>query len=129
MAGKTEVAKRALTMALGAIVLWAPWAAWANHEHGWDAASKAAVTQSSLSFFITLFMTASIEAIAARDYSPWRQWLYSITGPCAVVLFGLVAVHLLVGTPNWLLTIAPSIVIGLLYTSFYSFWRSKQLVS
>lgn len=113
-------------MALGAIVLWAPWAAWANYDYGWDAASKAAITQSTMSFFITLFMTASIEAIAAKDYSAWRQWGYSIMGPCAVVLFSLVAVHLWVGTPNWALTIAPSVVIGLVYTSVYSFWRSAN---
>jgi hypothetical protein len=119
------MAKRAFSMAAGAILLWAPWAAWANHEYGWSIASRAALTQSSLSFFITLFMTFSIEAIAARQYSPWRQWSYSILGPCAVVLFFLVTVHLWVGTPNWLLTIAPSIVIGLVYTSIYSFWRSQ----
>ena len=112
-------------MALGAILLWAPWAAWANYEHGFEAAYRAAITQSSMSFVITLFMTVSIEAIAAREYSPWRQWTYSILGPCALVLACLIAVHLLVGTPNWLLTIAPSIAIGLTYTSFYSFWRSS----
>jgi hypothetical protein len=116
-------------MALGAIVLWAPWAAWANHEFGWDAASRAAVTQSTMSFFITLFMTFSIEAISARQYSPWRQWSYSVLGPCAVVLFFLVVVHLLAGTPNWLLTIAPSIVIGLTYTTIYSFWRNQRTTS
>lgn len=116
---------RGVTMALGAILLWAPWAAWANYEHGFEAAYRAAIAQSSMSFVITLFMTVSIEAIAARDYSPWRQWAYSILGPCALVLACLIAVHLLVGTPNWLLTIAPSIAIGLTYTSFYSFWRSS----
>lgn len=116
---------RGVTMALGAILLWAPWAAWANYEHGFEAAYRAAIAQSSMSFVITLFMTVSIEAIAARDYSPWRQWAYSILGPCALVLTFLIAVHLLVGTPNWLLTIAPSIAIGLTYTSFYSFWCSS----
>lgn len=121
-----DMAKRALTMALGAILLWAPWAAWANYEYGWEVASRAAITQSSLSFFITLFMTFSIEAIAARQYSPWRQWSYSILGPCAVVLFLLVTVHLWAGTPNWLLTIAPSVLIGVVYTSAYSFWRSQR---
>lgn len=123
---RRKMALRGVSMALGAILLWAPWAAWANYDYGWDAAFKAALTQASLSFFITLFMTLSMEAIAARDYSPWRQWSYSILGPCAVVLCCLVAVHLWAGTPNWALTITPSIVVGVVYTSAYSFWRSAR---
>lgn len=124
-----QIAARAISMALGAILLWAPWAAWANYDYGVDAAYKAAITQASLSFCITLFMTASIEAIAAREYSAWRQWSYSMLGPCAVVLCCLIAVHIWAGTPNWLLTITPSIVVGVVYTSFYSFWRSVRPVA
>lgn len=123
---RRKIALRGITMALGAIFLWAPWAAWANYDYGFDVAYKAALTQASLSFFITLFMTLSMEAIAARNYSPWRQWSYSILGPCGAVSCCLVAVHLWVGTPNWLLTITPSVLVGLVYTSAYSFWRSEK---
>lgn len=119
------IIRRALVTTVLALLLWAPWAAWANYDHGSEAAFRAALTQVVLSLVITMVMTLGVGYIAAQNYSPWRQWTYSLLGPSLLVLIFMIAGHLWAGTPNWGLTITPSIIIGVLYCSFFSFWRSS----
>lgn len=119
------IIRRAFVTTAVALVLWAPWAAWANYDHGAEAAWRAAVTQVCLSVVITLVMSLGVGYIAAQNYSPWRQWIYSLLGPSLLVLVLMIVGHLWAGTPNWPLTITPSIIIGVLYCSFFSFWRSE----
>lgn len=120
------IIRRALVTTILALLIWAPWAAWANHDHGADAALKAALTQLVLSVVITMVMTLGVGYIAAQNYSPWRQWAYSLLGPSLLVLIFMIAGHIWAGTPNWPLTITPSIIVGVLYCSFFSFWHSSS---
>jgi peptidoglycan/LPS O-acetylase OafA/YrhL len=113
-------ARRLALLALGAMVLYGAWAAWANHGHGSAASVRAFFVQGGSSAFTTTLIGSVVEA--------GRRWLgsgrgasivASIGGACAAVGFH-VTMNLIAHTPELLRTITPSAVMAFVFAGVYA---------
>jgi len=107
---------RSLVAATAAGVGYGAWAWFANSAAGDEAALKAALVQGGYSFVLTFLMTHV------------TQWLYCYTGglvwlttllSSVLLLITAYAIHVIAGTPEVGLTIAPGFTIGTVYTAFF----------
>lgn len=117
-----------LRIGAAAFVLYGGWAAWANHDHGWPATAKAALTQGLLSFCVTVFMTIFMHETYRRLAGWPGRPVLTATGPLSFVLSLMAIAHVSVGTPNVIKTIAPSAVIGFIYCVIYT-WTLTRIQS
>lgn len=107
--------------AFAAFLGYGAWAWFANMEHGDDMAFRAALTQGTYSFIITLILTGLMECLFSR-LSSWPEhsrFLGSTIPVCLVLYFSSYSVNYLAGTPNILLTILPGAILSTLYTFSY----------
>lgn len=84
-------------------------------------ALRAALTQGSYSFVITLILTGLMEWLFSC-LSGWqkRDRFYASTLPvCLLLYLSSYTVNFLAGTPNILLTILPGAILSTLYTFSY----------
>lgn len=116
---------RGLLAATAAMLLQASWAAYANHAHGWQYSARAAVAQGASSFFMTFLITLVIEALFSlfKNYPAPLRLLLIFVLAVLTMLAMQIGVHLLAGTPELLLTIAPPATIGTGYCFFYTLGR------
>lgn len=105
--------------ALAAFIGYGAWAFYANHSYPFAISLKAAMTQGSYSFMLTLTLSWGME------------WLHQTLGanmgrlPLTVILTCLFlyatswGINALLGTPEIFLTILPGAIIGTIYTFSY----------
>lgn len=103
----------------GAALLWGSWAAIVHRHYDLHTQAMAALTQAFISAFFTLIGATVLETIFAR--SP-----IAIRVPAAALCtFGFIfssvmIIHTLSGTPNILLTIAPTMTLSFFYCFGYA---------
>jgi hypothetical protein len=116
---------RMLVPSFAGLVFYGAWAYWINSDHGQLAALKAAGTQGSYSFVITLSLALTIEwlfqLMKPLRYRSW--WVGSIA--CLSLYATSWGVNVLSDTPNILLTILPGAAVSTLYTAMYIMTLSK----
>ncbi len=118
--GRPQGLWRALVLGVGAALLYGSWAYFANHEVGVGAGLRAACVQALLSFTATVVLVSLVEHLFAAARNPgWGFWLAGFGGSCTGALV-MASVHGIAGTPNLLLTIAPSLVIGTTFCFVYA---------
>lgn len=90
-------------------------------NHGADMALRAALTQGSYSFVITLILTGLMEWLFSclSDWPKHRRFYGSTIPVCLLLYFSSYSVNYLAGTPNILLTILPGAILSTLYAFSY----------
>src|SRR5690242_16720589 len=115
MPARLRKVKRVAALSAGAFVLYGAWAAWANHEHGASWAVRAFFVQGASSATTTALIGGVVEVIRARlGVGRASTVAAAFLGACGASAFHLV-VHLIVGTPEILRTIAPSVVMAFVF--------------
>lgn len=110
---------RSLLAGLAGFVGYGAWAWYANLDHGSEIAMRSGFVQGGYSLVLTFLMTIVTEALYLR----WQQLSGAVVRTTLVVSTILFAsaftIHLLVGTPEILMTITPGFIIGTIYTYVY----------
>lgn len=91
------------------------WAVWANFDAGLEVALRAGLLQGTMSFIVTLSGTGIMKRLFAGNGPTWWRFCRAFGGAMAGIYVVIVTAHLLNGTPNILLTLAP----GLPITTFF----------
>ena len=120
MTARSTALRRSAVMAAGAFVLYGGWAAYANRAYGLATAFKAAVTQGAISFLVTLFMTLILEFIFHSIGPKFLRFIVTAVGTQTVVAVMTFTVHYIVGTPEILVTMAPSFIVSSTYSILYT---------
>ena len=101
------------------------WAYFANIGYGSGTALKAALTQGSYSFVVTLVLTLFMEFTYRLSEKPWLRFNLTFTLTCLLLYATSWGVNALAGTPKILLTILPGAVISTCYTFSYTLALGK----
>lgn len=113
-------AGRAQLVAVGAAWFWGSWGFWMNISHGWRIALMVGLTQGTLNFVTNLIGTHILEFFFFRfSTQPWVQAPLAFFGTYSITLSVIFAAHLAVGTPELVLTLAPSISVSMVLTMIY----------
>lgn len=114
-------ALRLLVSASAGLLAYGAWAFIANMEHGNSMAYRAAITQGSYSFVITLLLTGIMEwSFKLHQGSSQRMRFWKTCIPVCVLLYlSSWVVNFLAGTPNIFLTILPGAILSSVYTFSY----------
>ena len=95
---------------LGAL-FYGGWGVFANSAHGAAIAVRAGCAQGAMSFVVTLTGVTLMRRLYGRSGHPLTRGARAALGALAVIYSLIVGVHLLVGTPEILLTLAPGLPI------------------
>lgn len=104
---------------LGAMV-YGLWALYANRSAGWPHATLIGVTHWMMSVVITMSCVALMRTLFWLPGTARRGVLLAIAGSLAATYTLLVGVHLYIGTPNILLTLAPGMAPTIGFAVVYS---------
>ena len=111
---------RSISSACVASTIYGGWGFFANHSHGTAIAVRVMLAQAAASFAMTFVTTMLIEAILARlgrrRFAAAQTIVYTFVLCQALVLL----VHLAVGTPEILRTMAPNLIVGISFTTAYT---------
>lgn len=118
-AARRTAALRVLVLTLLAALVYGGWAFAVNLKHGAAPALRAGCLQGMSSATTTLVMSAAVERLhAMRVGRPLRRivaWLVPASlGACLHL-----SIHLAAGTPEVLVTILPSVVLGVVFAGTY----------
>ncbi len=118
--------KRRLIPSILALVGYGAWAFFANHEYVVSTALKAAVTQGTISFTLTLSINVFIEWLL-KQFSAVKVkvFLVGMTASLCLIVVSY-TINWLAKTPNILMTIFPGSVIGSVYATSYAFLCKRQ---
>lgn len=116
---------RSIVSGLLGFLAYGGWACYANYDYGLEVATKAAFTQGSYSFIVTLVMTLFMEALFRLIANPTLRFCVTFFGTCAVLYTTSWGVNALMGTPEIFMTILPGIIIGTAYTFGYTLSLSR----
>lgn len=118
--------------ALGALVYGA-WAYFVNRHAGMAHASLIGATHWMMSVAITMACVGLMRGLFGLARRPWVGALLSVSGSLGATYSVLIGVHLWIGTPHILLTLAPGLLptIGFatIYTSLLLRERSRPPVT
>lgn len=103
----------------GAMLLWGGWAAIVHQGHPLPVQLKAAVTQAAISGGFTLLGVLLLEAVFARARRRWRVPVAGLT-TFFCILVSVLTIHHWAGTPNVLLTVAPTLTLSFFYCLGYA---------
>ena len=110
---------RSLFAGLAGFAGYGAWAWYANLDHGDFIAMRSGLVQGGYSLVLTFLMTLVTEILYLRFHGIRYAHLVS-TALISVILFvSAYSIHMLVGTPEILMTIFPGWIIGTIYTFFY----------
>ena len=125
---KIALEKKSNSVLLGvlAFLLYGSWAVFANWEYGLKKSLTAGLVQGIVSFLTTTFIMLLMIWLFELGRSSLTRFLYAVTGTNAIAISGMVCAHLIVGTPDILQTILPSMVVGFSLTVVYSSARLRQ---
>jgi hypothetical protein len=112
-------ALRSLGAGLAGFVVYGGWAYWANLGHGQAMGMRAGLLQGGYSFALTFFSTLMMEWLYRRCAGHAHARLLTIAATGAILLAVPATLHMLAGTPEILMTVAPGFAIGMVYTTVY----------
>lgn len=92
------------------------WAYFVNMGHGQDLATMVGLVQGGYSFALTFFMTLLTEWLFRKCNG---RLAMIMTIVCTALFIMPYVIHILIGTPEILMTILPGFVMGTFYTGFY----------
>lgn len=116
---RSGLARSLVSGAIG-FVGYGGWAFSANLAYGLEAAVKAALTQGSYSFALTLVITVLMEYLYGLLAKPLLRFCVTFFGTCTVLYSTSWGVNFLAGTPEIFMTILPGMIIGTIYTLGYT---------
>jgi hypothetical protein len=111
---------RSLLIAAGAFIVYSGWAVYANWEYGFHKCFVASLTQGTISFLSTAFMTMGMEEVFHRMDTGVLRFITTALGPQTMVAIITATSHYVVGTPEILVTMAPSLIIGTTFCILYT---------
>ena len=120
MAARKTALRRSALMAAGAFVVYGGWAAYANHSYGLVTSLVSGVTQGTISFLVTAFMTLILETIFHSIGSKVLRFVVTALGAQAMVACATFTVHYIVGTPKIIVTMTPSFIVSSIYSVAYT---------
>jgi hypothetical protein len=110
---------RSLVLAVLGGLSYGAWAAYANAEHGVDAAVRAGVTQGALSFATTFGITVVGDSALRWFRRGAAQLAAVIVTTPAMMGAALTTIHTWSGTPDVVETILPSVIGGTVFATMY----------
>lgn len=117
---------RSLLSGIAGFVVYGGWAYFVNAEHGQELAMMIGLVQGSYSFALTFVMTLVTEWLFRRCNGQFAMIMGVV---CTALFVTPYAIHMLIGTPEILMTILPGFVIGSIYTGVYVMGLKKVEVS
>jgi hypothetical protein len=120
MSRRREELRRSLLIAAGSFVAYGSWAAFANWAHGPRVYVVSGLTQASISFVVTATLALGMEAVFRRLRSGLLRFVVTALGPQSAVAALTAAAHWAVGTPEILMTMAPSLIVGAVFCLLYT---------
>ena len=110
---------RSLLAGLAGFVGYGAWAWYANLDHGADIAMRSGVVQGGYSLALTFLMTLVTEYLYSKLMNVAAGIIVTTVLVSAILFSSAYTIHMLVGTPEILMTIIPGFIIGTLYTYIY----------
>lgn len=97
------------------------WAIWANSDHGLPIALRAGAIQGSMSFVVTLSGTTLMKRLFLGQAALWLRFIRASVGALLLIYSVIIGTHLLNGTPQILLTLAPGLPITIFFCFSYCY--------
>lgn len=116
---------RALISAVTIGSLFFFWAMFVNWGHGLDQALRAGAGQGSVSFTVSMSMAFMLEFFYFLPENKSLRIPFSVVMTMSIVIAVTAVVHVLIGTPEIIRTMALPFVMGVVYTSVYGFRLSR----
>lgn len=101
--------------AILAAIIYGGWAAYANYSHGFNASVMASAVQAIYAFTSTFIVGRIAEKVYVRFGCGFKGITVGFIIAFLVMLIIPIAVHLLAGTPEIIMTILPGLIWGALY--------------
>jgi hypothetical protein len=101
------------------------WAMFANSGYGSDVAMRSGIVQGTYSLILTFLMTLVTERLFERLGGLSGGRVLTVTVVAGILFVSAYSIHMLVGTPEILMTILPGFVIGTIYTLVYVLGLSR----
>lgn len=118
--------QEALLLSFLATVPYSLWGMFINWDYGTLVVVKVAITQSVLSFTVTLTMTRLLQLLFSKFTHPKLRFVCTWLGTVLIINTFVFTAHTVVGTPERLATMAPGIVAGFIYTLMYTIRMSSD---
>ena len=106
--------KKLLINGIGAFVIYAVWAYFAND----GSAVRSAFMQGSMSFLMTIFLAIMLEFIYKKATSAISAIIFALLLIWSIMALQAI-VHYFIGTDNIFMTILPGLVLGTVYVVVY----------
>lgn len=97
------------------LLFYGGWGVWANSAYGWSVALRSGAAQGAMSFVVTLSGVTLMKRLFGIAGPLWWRGAVSILGSLLLIYGGIVGVHLWLGTPEILLTLAPGLPITIVF--------------
>lgn len=110
---------RILIPPIAGFLFYGTWAFFVNSEHGWMPACKAALTQGSYSFIVTLILALMIEWLFVKLSGVKGRSLWVLLFAVLMLAITSSTLNLVTGTPNILWTILPGLLVSSVYSVIY----------
>ncbi len=111
---------RSILSALAGLIAYGGWAFFANMEHGVEASFRAACTQGSFSFILTLAMNLIMEWVFQLSSQPRIQAAMTTLSTCLMVYSASWGINYLAGTPEIFMTVLPGWIFSTFYICMYT---------
>lgn len=110
---------RSLIAGLAGFIGYGGWAWYANLDHGADIAMRSGLVQGGYSLVLTFLMTIVTEYLFAKWQHQAGAAIRTTLLVSTILFCSAYTIHMLVGTPEILMTITPGFIIGTIYTYVY----------
>lgn len=118
--------QEALLLSFLATVPYSIWGMFINWDYGTNVVIKVAITQSVLSFTVTLTMTRLLQKLFSLFDHRVIRFVCTWLGTVIIINTFVFSAHTLVGTPERLATMAPGIIAGFTYSLMYTIRMSAD---
>lgn len=118
--------QEALLLSFLATVPYSIWGMFINWDYGTNVVIKVAITQSVLSFTVTLTMTRLLQKLFSLFDHRIIRFVCTWLGTVIIINTFVFSAHTLVGTPERLATMAPGIIAGFTYSLMYTIRMSAD---
>lgn len=116
---------RALVSATVIGSLFFAWATLVNWGHGMEQALRAGFGQGGVSFLVSMSMAFMLEYLFFLPANKALRIPFAVASTMSIVIGVSALVHILIGTPEIIRTIALPFLMGVVYTSLYSVRLSR----
>ena len=120
---------RSTVAGIAGFAVYGTWAVYVNASHGMAVAMRSGLVQGTYSFILTLLVTLMTEWLFSKIGSMRFGPAVTVGIVCSMLFATAYAIHMLVSTPEILMTILPGFVIGSLYTSAYVLGLRRRVYS